>query len=153
MPLKPGDKAPTFTLLDQNGEKVKLADLKGRKVLVYFYPKADTPGCTTQACGLRDVSGEIGDTVVLGISPDKPDKQQKFDTKYSLGFPLLADVDHAVAEAYGAWGEKSMYGKKYMGIVRSAFLVDEKGKISHAWPKISPKDTPENLKKALAGSI
>ena len=148
-PLKPGDKAPAFTLEDQSGAKVKLSDFKGRKVLVYFYPKADTPGCTTQACGLRDISGEIGDTVVLGISPDKPDKQQKFDTKYSLGFPLLSDSDHAVAEAYGAWGEKSMYGKKYMGIVRSAFLVDEKGKIEQAWPKISPKDTPLKLKQAL----
>ena len=156
MPLMPGDKAPDFTLLDQNGEKFSLKQsLKEKKVphLIYFYPKADTPGCTTQACGLRDISGEIGDTVVIGISPDKPEKQQKFDAKYSLGFPLLADVDHAVAEAYGAWGEKSMYGKKFMGIVRSAFLIDEKGKISHAWPKISPKDTPENLKKALAGSV
>ena len=150
-PLQPGDKAPTFTLEDQTGTKVKLSDFKGRKVLVYFYPKADTPGCTTQACGLRDARSEIGDTVVLGISPDKPAAQAKFDAKYSLGFPLLSDTDHAVADAYGAWGEKSMYGKKYMGIVRSAFLVDEKGKIAHAWPKISPKDTPANLKKALAG--
>ena len=154
MPLKPGDKAPDFTLLDQNGETVKLSKLikeRKAKTLIYFYPKADTPGCTTQACGLRDARSEIGDTVVLGISPDKPAAQAKFDTKYSLGFPLLSDVDHAVAEAYGAWGEKSMYGKKYMGIIRSAFLVDEKGKIAQAWPKISPKDTPENLKKALAG--
>jgi thioredoxin-dependent peroxiredoxin len=151
MALAPGDKAPTFTLEDQSGAKVKLADFKGRKVLVYFYPKADTPGCTQQACGLRDARAakEIGDTVVLGISPDKPAAQAKFDTKYSLGFPLLSDTDHAVAEAYGAWGEKSMYGKKYMGIVRSAFLVDEKGKVEQAWPKISPKDTPLNLKKAL----
>lgn len=153
-PLKPGDKAPDFTLLDQNGEELSLKkSLKEKKVwhLIYFYPKADTPGCTTQACGLRDARGEIGDTVVLGISPDKPAAQAKFDAKYSLGFPLLSDPDHAVADAYGAWGERSMYGKKYMGIVRSAFLVDEKGKIAHAWPKISPKDTPENLKKALAG--
>ena len=153
-PLKPGDKAPDFTLLDQNGETLSLKQsLKEKKTwhLIYFYPKADTPGCTTQACGLRDARGEIGDTVVLGISPDKPAAQAKFDAKYSLGFPLLSDPDHAVADAYGAWGERSMYGKKYMGIVRSAFLVDEKGKIAHAWPKISPKDTPENLKKALAG--
>jgi peroxiredoxin Q/BCP len=152
MSLKPGDKAPDFTLLDQNGEKFSLKQsLKEKKVwhLIYFYPKADTPGCTTQACGLRDISGDVGDTVILGISPDKPDKQQKFDAKYELGFPLLSDPDHAVADAYGAWGERSMYGKKYMGIVRSAFLIDEKGKISHAWPKISPKDTPTNLKKAL----
>src|SRR3954468_21757656 len=147
MPLEPGDKAPTFTLEDQSGTKVKLSDFKGRKVLVYFYPKADTPGCTTQACGVREAKADIGDTVVLGISPDKPTALAKFDTQYSLGFTLLSDVDHAVADAYGVWGEKSMYGKKYMGIVRSAFLVDEKGKISHAWPKISPKDTPENLIK------
>ena len=153
MPLKPGDKAPAFTLLDQDSNKVKLSDFKGRRVLVYFYPKADTPGCTTQACGLRDVLPDLtkSDVAVLGISPDKPEKQKKFDDKYSLGFPLLADEDHAVAEAYGAWGEKSMYGKKYMGIIRSAFLIDEKGKIEQAWPKISPKDTPLNLVKALKG--
>lgn len=148
--LKPGDKAPTFTLLDQSGKKVKLSDFKGRKVLVYFYPRADTPGCTTQACGLRDAAPQIGDTAVVGISPDKPEKQAKFDTKYSLGFPLLADEDHAVAEAYGVWGEKKNYGKTYMGIIRSAFLVDEKGKIAEAWYKVSPKDTTGNLLKALA---
>ena len=149
MPLEPGDKAPTFTLLDQTGAKVKLSDFKGRKVLVYFYPKADTPGCTTQACELRDARPKIGDTVVLGISPDKPEKQAKFDTKYSLGFPLLADEDHAVAEAYEVWGEKKNYGKTYMGIIRSAFLVDEKGKIEQAWYKVSPKATTENLLKSL----
>jgi peroxiredoxin Q/BCP len=152
MPLKPGDKAPDFTLLDQHGETFSLKQsLKERKArhLVYFYPKADTPGCTAQSCGLRDIKDDIGDVVIVGISPDKPEKQKKFDDKYSLGFPLLADVEHAVAESYGAWGEKSMYGKKYMGIIRSAFLVDEKGKIEQAWPKISPKDTPSNLKKAL----
>jgi thioredoxin-dependent peroxiredoxin len=151
MALNPGDKAPAFTLVDQHGEKVSLSKLKGRKVLVYFYPKADTPGCTTQACGLRDIAGEVGDTAIVGISPDKPAKQLKFDEKYSLGFPLLADEDHAVAEAYGAWGEKSMYGKKYQGIIRSAFLIDEKGKVEQAWPKVSPKDTPANLLKALNG--
>jgi peroxiredoxin Q/BCP len=149
--LKTGDKAPAFTLLNQAGEKVKLGDFKGRKVLVYFYPKADTPGCTTQSCGLRDVAGEVGDTVIIGISPDKPAKLEKFDTKYSLGFPLLSDEDHAVAEAYDVWAEKSMYGKKYMGIVRSAFLIDEKGTVQEAWYKVSPKDTPTNLTKALAG--
>jgi len=152
MPLEPGDKAPDFTLLDQHGEKVKLSTLvkeRKAKTLIYFYPKADTPGCTTQACGLRDIGGEIGDTVVLGISPDQPEKQAKFDAKYSLGFPLLSDPDHAVAEAYGAWGERSMYGRKYMGIIRSAYLVDEKGTIAEAWPKISPKDTPAKLKAAL----
>ena len=149
MPLKQGDKAPSINLLDQSGEKVKLTDFKGRKVLVYFYPKADTPGCTTQACGLRDVLPDVGDTVVLGISPDKPAKLEKFDTKYSLGFPLLSDEDHTVSEAYGVWAEKSMYGRKYMGIVRSAFLVDEKGKIAEAWYKVSPKDTVTNLLSAL----
>ena len=147
--LETGDKAPAFTLPDQDGKSVKLSDLKGRKVLVYFYPKADTPGCTTQACGLRDVLGDIGDTAVLGISPDKPGKQKRFDEKYGLGFPLLADEDHSVAEAYGSWGEKSMYGRKYMGIIRSAFLVDEDGNLAEVWPKISPKDTPTKLLKAL----
>jgi len=151
MAVSPGDKAPAIVLLDQQGNKVKLSDLKGRKVLVFFYPKADTPGCTTQACGMRDVIGDIGDTAVLGISPDPPAKQKRFDEKYGLGFPLLADEDHAVADAYGAWGEKSMYGKKYQGIIRSAFLVDEAGKIAEAWPKVSPKDTPANLLKSLDG--
>ena len=124
--------------------------LRGRKVLVYFYPKADTPGCTKQACGLNDILGDIGDTVVLGISPDKPSKQLKFAEKYGLGFPLLSDPDHAVAEAFGVWKEKSMYGRKYMGIERSAFLIDEKGKVAEAWYKISPADTPKNLLAALA---
>ncbi len=150
MPLKPGDKAPDFTLLDQDSQPVKLSKLKGRKVLVYFYPKADTPGCTAQSCGLRDVLGDIGDTAVVGISPDKPAKQKKFDDKFGLGFPLLADEDHAVAEAFEVWKEKSMYGRKYMGIERSAFLIDEKGKVAEAWYKVSPKDTPTNLLSALS---
>ena len=144
-----GDKAPDFTLLDQDGSAVTLSALQGNKVLVYFYPKADTPGCTAQACGLRDILGDIGDTRVVGISPDKPAKQKKFDVKYGLGFPLLADEEHSVAEAYGAWGEKSMYGRKYMGIIRSAYLIDDDGTIAQAWPKISPKDTPKNLLAAL----
>jgi peroxiredoxin Q/BCP len=152
MSLKAGDPAPDFTLSDQHDNTVRLSDFRGRKVIVYFYPRADTPGCTTQSCGLRDVADQIGDTVIIGISPDKPAAQKKFDTKYGLGFALLADEDHGVAEAYGAWGEKSMYGKKYMGIVRSAFLVDEQGNVEQAWPKISPKDTPTNLLKALAGA-
>ena len=147
--LNPGDKAPDFTLTDQDEAAVSLSSYRGRKVLVFFYPKADTPGCTTQACGLRDVLGDIGDTAVLGISPDAPAKQKKFDDKHGLGFPLLADQDHAVAEAYGSWGEKSMYGRKFMGIIRSAYLVDEDGKIAEAWPKISPKDTPKKLLATL----
>ncbi|HVN51018.1 MAG TPA: thioredoxin-dependent thiol peroxidase [Acidimicrobiales bacterium] len=150
--LKPGDKAPAFSLPDQDGTVTKLSAFKGRKVLVYFYPKADTPGCTAQSCGLRDIRDDVGDTAIVGISPDAPARQKKFDTKYSLGFPLLADVDHAVAEAYGVWAEKSMYGRRYFGIVRSAFLIDEKGKIAEAWYKISPKDTPLKLQQALAGS-
>ena len=148
--LQAGDKAPAITLKDQNDTTVKLSSFKGRKVLVYFYPKADTPGCTTQSCALRDISGDVGDTAILGISPDAPEKQKKFDDKYTLGFPLLADTEHAVAEAYGVWGEKKNYGRTYMGIIRSAFLIDEKGKIEEAWYKISPKDTPLKLQKALA---
>ena len=145
-----GKAAPKFSLLDQTGTKVTLSGLKGRKVLVYFYPKADTPGCTTQACGLRDIAGQVGDTAIIGISPDKPAKLQKFDDKYELGFTLLSDEDHAVAEAFGVWVEKKNYGKVYMGVQRSAFLIDEAGKVSHAWPTISPKDTPTNLLAALA---
>jgi peroxiredoxin Q/BCP len=150
MALAPGDTAPDFALLDQSETAVSLSDFKGRKVLVYFYPKADTPGCTTQSCGLRDIAPDVGDTAILGISPDKPAKQARFDTKYGLGFPLLADQDHAVAETYGVWGEKSMYGRKYMGIIRSAFLIDEDGTVVQAWYKVSPKDTAANLLSAIA---
>ena len=148
--LAAGDRAPAFNLDDQTGAKIRLSSLKDRKVLVYFYPKADTPGCTTQSCALRDIAGDIGDTVIIGISPGQPEKLAKFDEKYGLGFTLLSDPDHATAEKYGVWGEKVNYGKRYMGIIRSAFLIDEKGKVSHAWPKISPKDTPTKLLKALA---
>ena len=149
--LEVGDKAPSFRLKDQNGETVKLSDFKGRKLLIYFYPKADTPGCTTQSCAVRDAREDFAerDVDVVGISPDPPDKQRKFDDKYDLGFPLLADEDHAVAEAYGAWGEKSMYGRKYMGIIRSSFLVDGRGRIAEAWYKVSPKKTVPNAEKAL----
>ena len=146
-----GDRAPAIKLKDQNDKTVKLSSFEGRKVLVYFYPKADTPGCTTQACGLRDIATEIGDTVILGVSPDPPGKLKKFDDKYSLGFTLLSDADHSVAEAYGVWAEKNMYGKKHMGVQRSAFLIDEKGKVANAWPKISPKDTPTKLLGAIGG--
>jgi len=151
--LKPGIKAPSFKLEDQNGKSVRLSDFKGRKLLIYFYPKADTPGCTTQSCAVRDARGDLRKlgVDVVGISPDAPARQKKFDGKYDLGFPLLADEDHAVAEAYGAWGEKSMYGKKYMGIVRSSFLADEKGKVLGAWYKVSPKDTVPEALKLLRG--
>ena len=148
--LQPGDAAPPISLTNQHGETTTLAG--GKRTLIFFYPKADTPGCTTQACGLRDVAEQVGDTVILGISPDKPDKQAKFDAKYGLGFPLLADTDHAVAEAYGVWKEKKNYGRTYMGIERSAFLVGPDGTLEQVWYKISPKDTPTNLLEALAGS-
>lgn len=144
-----GSVAPKIKLLNQDGDTVALSSFKGRKVLIYFYPKADTPGCTTQSCALRDIAGEIGDTVIIGISPDAPAKLKKFDDKYSLGFTLLSDEDHAVAEQFGVWVEKSMYGRKYMGVQRSSFLIDEKGRIERAWPKISPKDTPTQVLKAL----
>ncbi len=145
-----GDRAPAFHLADQTGNKHRLSSFKGRKVLVFFYPKADTPGCTTQACGLRDIAADIGDTVVIGISPDAPAKLAKFDDKYELGFTLLSDEDHSIAEKYGVWVEKNMYGKKYMGVQRSALLVGETGKVIEVWPKITPKDTPTKLLAALA---
>lgn len=144
-----GDRAPAFHLTDQHGTTHRLSSFSGQAVLVYFYPKADTPGCTTQACGLRDVADQIGDTVVVGISPDPPEKLKRFDDKHGLGFTLLSDPDHVVAEKYGVWVEKSMYGKRYMGVQRSAFLVDERGRIAESWPKISPKDTPTKLVRAL----
>lgn len=146
--LKSGSKAPNIDLLDQNEKPFSLAKMGKKKVLVYFYPKADTPGCTAQSCGLRDILDDIGRTVVVGVSPDTPAKQKKFDDKYELGFTLLADTEHKVAEAYKVWKEKSMYGKKYMGIERSAFLIQD-GVILEAWYKISPADTPKNLLKAL----
>ena len=149
--LTPGDPAPSFSLPDQDGTVRTLSEFKGRPVLVYFYPRADTPGCTAQACGLRDIASEVGDAAIIGISPDKPSAQKRFDTKYSLGFPLLSDPDHAVAEAYDVWREKKMYGRTSMGILRSAFLIDGKGKVAEAWYKISPKDTPTNLLAALNG--
>ena len=149
--LKEGSKAPTFALQDQDGETVKLADFKGRKLLVYFYPKADTPGCTTQSCSVRDSKKDLAKlgVAVVGISPDKPSKQLAFDQKYGLGFPLLSDADHTVAEKYGVWGEKVNYGRTYMGIIRSSFLIDENGKIGRAWYKVSPKDTIPNARAAL----
>jgi peroxiredoxin Q/BCP len=149
--LAPGDRAPKFSLKDQHGNTVKLADFAGRKLLIYFYPKADTPGCTTQSCAVRDARGGLGRrrVAVAGISPDTTDRQRKFDEKYELGFPLLADEDHAVATAYGVWGKKSMYGRTFEGIKRSAFLIDERGKVLQAWYGVSPKDTVPNAEHAL----
>jgi peroxiredoxin Q/BCP len=149
--LTPGQPAPDFDLTNQENQQESLAALRGRPVLVYFYPRADTPGCTQQACALRDVAGQVGDTVILGISPDKPAALARFRDKYSLNFDLLSDVDHSVAEAYDVWREKKNYGKTYMGILRSAFLIGADGKIRNAWYKISPKDTPTRLLEALAG--
>jgi len=137
-------------LTNQNNEVLSLDALRGRNVLVYFYPRADTPGCTQQACGLRDIAAQIGDTVILGISPDKPPALLRFRDKYALSFDLLSDLDHSVAEAYGVWKEKKNYGKTYMGIERSAFLIDTGGKLRNVWYKISPKDTPTRLLEALA---
>ncbi len=150
--LNVGDKAPSFSLLDQDGKKVSLSDFKGKKLLLYFYPKADTPGCTKQGCSIRDASGELKKLgmTAAGISPDEPSRQKKFDGKYSLGFPLLSDPDHKVARAYGAWGKKSMYGKTYEGIIRSSFVIDETGKIIQASYKVKPLDTVPNATEALA---
>jgi peroxiredoxin Q/BCP len=152
MALKAGDPAPDFALEDQHGNTVKLSDLRGKEVILYFFPRADTPGCTTQACSLRDARSDLdaAGAVVIGISPDKPAAQARFDTKYDLGFPLLSDADHAVAESYGVWGEKSMYGKKYMGIIRSAFVIDEEGRIAEVLYKVSPKDTAPQALQALS---
>lgn len=150
--LKVGAKAPSFSLKDQDGKKVSLADFTGRKVLLYFYPRADTPGCTRQACSVRDAADELHEAGVaaVGISPDEPARQKKFADKYGLGFPLLSDPDHKAAQAYGAWGKKSMYGKTYEGIIRSSFLIDEKGKILQVSYKVKPQDAVPNAQEALA---
>jgi peroxiredoxin Q/BCP len=149
--LTRGQKAPDFSLKDQNGATVRLSDFKGRMVLLYFYPRADTPGCTTQSCAVRDARQDMKklNVDVLGISPDTPEDQKKFDVKFSLGFPLLADTDHAVAEAYGVWGEKTSYGKTSMGIIRSSFLIDEKGAVQRAWYKVKPEETVPKARGAL----
>jgi thioredoxin-dependent peroxiredoxin len=149
--LAVGDKAPAFALRDQHGKVVRLSQYKGRKVAVYFYPKADTPGCTTQSCNVRDAMPDLKKLGidVVGISPDPPEKQAKFDGKYGLGFPLLADEDHAIADAWGVWGDKSLYGRKFKGIIRSAFLVDEKGKLAGVFYKVSPKDTVPKIESAV----
>jgi len=146
-----GSLAPDFTLPDDQGRQVRLSDLRGRRVLIYFYPKDMTSGCTRQAQGLRDHYQEFvdRDVVVLGISPDPVERHVKFKMKENLPFTLLADVDHTVAQQYGVWQEKNMYGRKYMGIVRSSFIVDEEGKISHVFFRVQPKKHVEQVLKAL----
>jgi len=146
-----GSSAPDFTLASDQGGDVTLSELRGRKVVLYFYPKDDTPGCTIQACDFRDAapSFEGVDAVVLGVSGDSVESHGKFREKYGLNFPLLADEEHAVSEAYGVWKEKSMYGKKFMGIERSTFLIDEKGTVAGVWRKVKPKGHAEMLAEFL----
>jgi len=138
-----GDIAPDFTLPDDAGRPVKLSDFRGRRVILYFYPKDDTTGCTTQACGFRDAYPqiEVENAVVIGISPDGKASHQKFKTKHKLPFILLTDENHAVAETYGVWGEKAMYGRKYLGIIRSHFVIDEQGRVIDAQVKVKPADS------------
>jgi peroxiredoxin Q/BCP len=147
-----GDKAPDLELRNQDGEPVRLSDFAGRTVVLYFYPKADTPGCTTQACGIRDRSDEYeqAGAVVLGVSPDEPKELRKFADKYSLQFTLLADTEHELAEAYGVWAEKSMYGRKYWGNQRTTFVIDGEGTIARVFPKVSPKTHDEVVLEALS---
>jgi peroxiredoxin Q/BCP len=147
-----GDAAPDFELLDQRGDTVRLRDYRGRKLLVYFYPEADTPGCTVQSCDLRDHRQDLAQIGldVVGISPDAPAKQLAFDQRYHLGFPLLSDEDHAVATAWGTWVEKHRGGHTYFGILRSSFLVDEEGRIEEAWSPVTPEDTVPNALAAVA---
>jgi peroxiredoxin Q/BCP len=147
-----GEKAPSFTLPNQDGEQVSLADFAGRTVVLYFYPKADTPGCTTQACGIRDRAGDYdaAGAVVIGVSPDPVAAIKKFHAGQSLNFTLLADEDHAVCDAYGVWAEKSMYGKKYWGAQRSTFIIDGDGAVVHVIPKASPKTHDDEVLKALS---
>jgi thioredoxin-dependent peroxiredoxin len=149
--LSEGDKAPDFALPDQNGETVKLKDLRGETVVLYFYPKANTSGCTTQACGVRNrrADYEAAGARVIGVSPDEVKDVDKFAGKHDLDFTLLADADHAVAERYGTWVEKSMYGNKYMGVARATFIIDPKGKIARVFPKVQPKKHDDLVLKAL----
>jgi peroxiredoxin Q/BCP len=149
--IEKGKQAPDFTLQADDGSDVSLSDFRGKKVLIYFYPKDDTPGCTTQACDLRDRMPDLKaeGAVVLGISPDSVKSHQKFKKKFGLNFPLLADEDHEVAEKYGAWGEKNLYGVKSMGIIRSSFLIDEKGRIAEEWRKVKAKEHADWLMEKL----
>jgi peroxiredoxin Q/BCP len=150
--IEPGDTAPDFTLSDQRGQPVTLSKLRGRTVVLYFYPKADTPGCTKQACGVRDRRAEYerAGAVVLGVSPDAVKRVAAFDSKYGLGFPLLADEDHSVAQAYGVWVEKSMYGRRYMGIERSTFVIAPDGVIQQVFRRVKPADHDDLVLGALA---
>lgn len=149
--LQIGDMAPDFTAVTDSGETVSLHDFRGKRVILYFYPKDDTPGCTTQACGFRDNYPIIEEknAVVLGVSPDSAQSHRKFKTKYNLPFTLLVDEDHAIAEAYGVWVEKSMYSKKYMGVERSHFIIDENGRIADAQVKVKPENSVEKALAAL----
>jgi thioredoxin-dependent peroxiredoxin len=146
-----GDPAPDFTARTDKGETVHLSDYRGKRVVLYFYPKDDTPGCTTQACGFRDAYPQIEErnAVVLGVSPDGEEAHRKFKTKFDLPFTLLVDTDHAIAEAYGVWGERSMYGKTFMGILRSHFVIDEQGRIADAQVKVSPTDSVQRALEIL----
>ena len=149
--IEEGQEAPDFTLPDQSGEEVTLSDLRGSPVVLYFYPKADTPGCTIQACGIRDRRQDYVDAgaKVLGVSYDSVDAEKKFAEKFSLDFPLLADEDHAVADLYGTWGEKKAFGKTYMGVKRATFIIDSEGKVAKVFPKVSPKTHDEVVLEAL----
>jgi peroxiredoxin Q/BCP len=153
--LEPGQTAPDFTLPDHTGTPVSLSDFAGRTVVLYFYPKADTPGCTTQACGIRDRKGEYEEAgaVVLGVSPDEPSKLRRFADKYELPFTLLSDPDHAVAEAYGVWVEKSMYGRRYFGNQRATFVIDGDGVVRHVIPKVSPKTHDDEVLGVLGAGV
>jgi thioredoxin-dependent peroxiredoxin len=150
--IEEGQTAPDFTLPDQDGNEVTLSDLRGQPVVLYFYPRADTPGCTTQACGIRDHRADYAKAgaKVLGVSPDAVDAVGKFAGKHDLDFTLLADEDHGVADQYGTWGEKSMYGKKYWGVSRSTFIIAPDGKVAKIFPKVSPKTHDEIVLAALA---
>jgi peroxiredoxin Q/BCP len=149
--IQPGEQAPDFELPDHDGTPVRLSELRGRPVVLYFYPKASTPGCTTQACGIRDhrADYEAAGVTVLGVSPDPVSAVKRFHDEQDLNFRLLADEDHAVAERYGAWGEKSMYGKAYMGVTCSTFLIDADGVVRHVIPKASPKTHDDVVLRAL----
>lgn len=150
--LEVGTKAPAFTLKNAEGKSVKLSEFKGKPVVLYFYPKDDTPGCTKEACGFRDASAALKKhgAVVLGVSPDNVASHAKFRDKYELPFPLLSDEKHEVAEKYGAWREKNMYGKKSMGIQRSTYLIDEEGKIAKVWARVKPEEHAAQVLEALA---